>query len=128
MRIPIIDDNAEIEGLERVCPDAEEVYSIGPFGGTGFVWSLSGGGTILDGQGTNSVSIRWSSFPNPNTTHWLSVRYDNCYLGCGGQDSIPVRIVSPFFVNGPVEVCAGSSGNFLSASHSITRISTATGR
>ncbi|MBK9338040.1 MAG: PKD domain-containing protein [Lewinellaceae bacterium] len=114
VRIPIIDDNAEILGAERVCPDAEEVYSIDPFGGTGFVWTLSGGGAILDGQGTNRVSIRWSGFPNPGTTHWLSVRYDNCYLGCGGQDSIPVRIVSPFFVGGPVEACADATGNFLS--------------
>ncbi|MEQ1746813.1 MAG: PKD domain-containing protein, partial [Saprospiraceae bacterium] len=114
VQIPIIDDNAEIQGAERVCPDAEEVYSIEPFGGTGFVWSLSGGGTVLEGQGTNRVAIRWESFPNPNTTYWLSVRYDNCYLGCGGRDSIPVRIVSPFFVNGPVEACAGATGNFLS--------------
>jgi len=114
IRVPIIDDNAEIQGPEQVCPDAEEVYSIESYGGTGFVWTLSGGGTLLDGQGTNRVSIRWSSFPNPNTTYWLSVRYDNCYLGCGGRDSIPVRIVSPFYVNGPVEACAGSTGNFLS--------------
>ncbi|MFN0012949.1 MAG: PKD domain-containing protein, partial [Saprospiraceae bacterium] len=114
VQIPIIDDNAEIQGADRVCPDAEEVYSIEAYGGTGFVWSLSGGGTILDGLGTNRVSIRWSSVPNPNTTYWLSVHYDNCYLGCGGRDSIPVRIVSPFFVNGPVEACAGTTGNFLS--------------
>ncbi|TNE64246.1 MAG: hypothetical protein EP344_03930, partial [Bacteroidetes bacterium] len=114
VRIPIIDDNAEIRGAERVCPDAEEVYSIDPYGGTGFVWSLSGGGTIIDGFGTNRVSIRWNSFPNPNTVYWLSVRYDNCYLGCGGVDSIPVRIVSSVYINGPVEACQNSSENFLS--------------
>ncbi|MBL7797039.1 MAG: PKD domain-containing protein [Saprospiraceae bacterium] len=114
IRVPIIDDNAEIQGPERVCPDAEEVYSIESYGGTGFVWTLSGGGALLDGQGTNRVSIRWGSIPNPNTTYWLSVRYDNCYLGCGGQDSIPVRVVSPFYVNGPVELCAGATGSFLS--------------
>ncbi|MEZ4943325.1 MAG: PKD domain-containing protein [Saprospiraceae bacterium] len=114
VRIPIIDDNAEIRGAEQVCPDAVEVYSIEPFGGTGFVWSLSGGGSIEEGQGTNRVSVRWNGFPNPNTTYWLSVKYDNCYLGCGGQDSIPVRIVSPFYLNGPVEACQNSSGNYLS--------------
>ncbi|MBL7775768.1 MAG: PKD domain-containing protein, partial [Saprospiraceae bacterium] len=46
VRVPIIDNNAEIRGAERVCPDAEEVYYIEPFGGTGFVWTLSGGGAL----------------------------------------------------------------------------------
>ncbi|MCK6694632.1 MAG: PKD domain-containing protein, partial [Thermoanaerobaculia bacterium] len=114
VRVPVIDDNAEIRGRERVCPDAEEVYSIESYGGTGFVWTLGSGGTITSGQGTNSVTVRWNSFPNPNTTHWLSVQYDNCYLGCGGQDSIPVRIVSDFIVNGPVESCNNDSKNFTS--------------
>ncbi|MBK8554268.1 MAG: gliding motility-associated C-terminal domain-containing protein [Lewinellaceae bacterium] len=111
-QVPVIDDNAEIQGPERVCPDAETVYSIEPYQGTGFVWSLSGGGMIAEGQGTNSVVVRWSSIPNPNTVRWLTVAYDNCYLGCGGQDSIPVRILSPFVVNGPVELCENGSGTF----------------
>ncbi len=114
IRVPIIDDNAEIRGAERVCPDAEEIYAIGPFGGTGFVWSLTGGGTIVDGQGTNQITVRWSSVPNPNTNYWISVIYDNCYLGCGGKDSIPVRIASPFVINGPVESCVSGAANFTS--------------
>jgi PKD repeat protein len=114
VRVPVIDDNAEIRGPERVCPDAEEVYSIEPYGGTGFTWTLGSGGTITAGQGTHSVTVRWNGFPNPNTTHWLSVQYDNCYLGCGGQDSIPVRIVSSFVINGPVEACANDTKNFTS--------------
>ncbi len=114
VRIPILDDNAQIEGRERVCPDAEEVYSIEPYGGTGFVWALSGGGTIVEGQGTSRVLVRWSASPNPNNVYRLSVRYDNCYLGCGGKDTISVRILSPFYVNGPVEACEGVGANFLS--------------
>ncbi|MCB9317356.1 MAG: PKD domain-containing protein [Lewinellaceae bacterium] len=114
VRIPIIDDNAEIRGAEQVCPDAVEVYSIEPFGGTGFQWSLSGGGVIEDGHGTNRVSVRWNGFPNPTITYWLIVKYNNCYLGCSGIDSIPVRVVSPFYVSGPVEACQNSSGTYLS--------------
>ncbi len=114
VRIPVIDDNAQIQGRERVCPDAEEAYSIEAYGGTGFVWSLSSGGTIVEGQGTPRVLVRWSGSANPNAVHRLSVRYDNCYLGCGGRDTIEVRILSPFFLNGPVEVCAGTMGSFLS--------------
>ncbi|MCS6928122.1 MAG: PKD domain-containing protein [Saprospiraceae bacterium] len=112
VRIPIIDDQAQIQGKERVCPNAEEVYSIEAFGGTDFVWMLSGGGAIVEGQGTSRVTIRWSSTSNPNVVHRLAVRYYNCYLKCGGSDTIEVRILSSFFLNGPPEACAGSSASF----------------
>jgi len=111
-QVPIISDNAEISGPERVCPGSTETYSIEPYGGTGFVWTISGAGTILDGQGTNRITVEWNTFPNPNVTNWIQVQYDNCYLGCGGQDSIGVLIVSPFSIDGPVELCAGANGNF----------------
>jgi len=113
-QVPVIDNNAEIRGPEQVCPSEETLHSIDAFGGTGFTWTLSGGGSIKGGQGTNSVRIAWGAFPNPSTVFWLVVEYDNCYLGCGGRDSIPVRIVSPFIVNGPVERCEGGSGTFTS--------------
>jgi PKD repeat protein len=114
IRVPIISDDAEIRGEEQVCPAAVEVYSIEAYGGTGFVWSLSGGGNIAEGQGTNRVTVKWTDIPNTNTTYWLSVKYDNCYLGCGGEDSIGVKVLSPFVVNGPVELCENASGNFTS--------------
>jgi PKD repeat protein len=115
IEIPIISNNAEIKGQERVCPGATEVYSIEPFGGgTGFTWSLPNGGTIVDGQGTNQVVVEWFTFPNPNNPYTLSVVYDNCYLGCGGQDDIQVRILSAFALNGPLELCENGSGAFTS--------------
>ena len=112
IRVPVLSDNAEIGGAEIVCPGDENVYAIEPFGGTNFVWTLSSGGTITSGQGTNRVTVQWYNYPNPNTTNWLSVVYDNCYLGCGGQDSIPVKIVSPFTISGPIERCEGANGVF----------------
>ncbi|MDX1910949.1 MAG: PKD domain-containing protein [Saprospiraceae bacterium] len=115
IEIPIISNNAEIEGQVRVCPGATEVYTIEPFGGgTGFTWTLPQGGNIIDGQGTNRVVVEWNSFPNPAPAadHTLYVQYENCYLGCGGEDLIHVRILSAFSVNGPVEACENSSGNF----------------
>ena len=114
IQVPIISDDAEIMGEDQVCPAAIEIYSIEPYGGTGFVWTLSGGGTITEGQGTNRVTVEWSDFPNVNTTYWLSVVYDNCYLGCGGQDSMAIRILSSFAIDGPVEICEDATGNFVS--------------
>jgi PKD repeat protein len=112
--IPIISDNAEIRGDESVCPGSEEEYSLNLFDGTEYTWKLSGGGTITSGQGTNKVSVAWTATANSSTTHWLSVVYYNCYLGCGGEDSIPVKILSPFFVQGPVELCEKGTGNMVS--------------
>ncbi|MCC7504014.1 MAG: PKD domain-containing protein, partial [Saprospiraceae bacterium] len=111
-RIPVLDDNAEIVGPEQVCPGDQSVYYIEPYGGTNFVWSLPTGGVITSGHGTNKITVQWQNFPNPNFVHWVSVAYDNCYLGCGGQDSIPVRVLSPFIITGPVERCEGASGTF----------------
>ncbi|MCC6410570.1 MAG: PKD domain-containing protein [Saprospiraceae bacterium] len=112
--IPVIDNSAEIRGPEQVCPNETSLYSIDAFGGTGYTWTLNGGGTIQSGQGTNAVQISWSAFPSATNIYWLVVEYDNCYLGCGGRDSIPVRIVWPFGLNGPVEQCDGGSAFFTS--------------
>jgi len=112
LQIPIISDAAEIQGPDRVCPSSTETYTIAPYGGTNFVWTLPTGGVITAGQGTNRITVDWGNFPNPAQTHWLSVVYDNCYLGCGGQDSLAVLLLSPFIINGPVERCEGGTGPF----------------
>ncbi|MBP6827291.1 MAG: hypothetical protein KA165_12085, partial [Saprospiraceae bacterium] len=114
IHVPIISDNAEIIGEDQACPAAVEVYSIEAYGGTDFVWTLSGGGTITEGQGTNRITVEWSDNPNPTITYWISVTYNNCYLGCGGQDSLAVRVLSSFVINGLVEVCENTSGGFTS--------------
>jgi PKD repeat protein len=116
IEIPIVTGNAPIRGQERVCPGSREVYTIEPFGGTGFVWSLPTGGMIVDGQGTNRVTVQWNTWPNPapSAAHALSVQYDNCYLGCGGSSVFNVRILSAFRIDGPIEICADASGNFTS--------------
>ncbi|HRI58251.1 MAG TPA: PKD domain-containing protein, partial [Saprospiraceae bacterium] len=110
--IPIISDDAEIRGPEVVCFGSEEEYSIENFDGTDFVWTLPGGGSIIAGQGTNKVVVAWTGQPDPNATHLLSVKYNNCYLGCGGEDDIPVKILSPFVIDGPVEMCESATQTF----------------
>ncbi len=114
IEIPVITSNAQIVGEDRVCPGSTEVYTIEPFGGTSFVWSLPTGGIIIDGQGTNRVTVAWNTSPNPAPAadHTLYVQYTNCYLGCGGADFIHVRILSSFTIDGPVEVCQNASDNF----------------
>ena len=113
-RIPILSDNAEIQGPAIVCPFAKEQYSIEAYGGTGFKWFLTGNGQITDGQGTNQIKVSWNSLIGSVQPNWLVVEYDNCYLGCKGRDSLAVRMVYPFVINGPVERCENATGNFTS--------------
>jgi hypothetical protein len=110
--IPVISDNAQISGPQEVCKDNEETYTVQLFDGTEYNWSLSSGGSILAGQGTNQVVIGWNGPTDPFTSHWLVVEYENCYLGCGGIDSIPVKILPPFLIEGQVELCEGTASSF----------------
>ncbi len=110
--IPVVSDDAQILGPQEVCKDNDETYTIQLFDGTQYNWSLSSGGSILSGQGTNQVVIGWNGTTDPFTSHWLVVEYENCYLGCGGTDSIPVKILPPFLIEGQVELCESTPASF----------------
>ena len=105
--IPILSDNAEIEGPERVCKGETSNYSIPPYEGTTFVWTVSNFGTIVAGQGTNEITVDWFAGFLPNQSQMVTVEYSNCYLGCGGADTLIVNILPEFLASGPIEVCTG---------------------
>jgi gliding motility-associated-like protein len=102
--IPIIDDNAEIEGPERVCKGAEVIYSLPSFAGTEFIWGVSSFGTISEGQGSNEITVQWVNEVTP-IQQQITVQYESCYLGCGGADTLLVNILNEVFIEGPIEVC-----------------------
>jgi gliding motility-associated-like protein len=102
--IPIIDDNAEIEGPARVCKGVEVIYSMPAFAGTEFIWSVSSFGTITAGQGTNEVTIQWANEVTP-IQQQVMVEYESCYLGCGGSDILLVNILNEVFIEGPIQAC-----------------------
>lgn len=93
-----------ISGLSTVCVDAIETYSTPlPIPPGGFQWSVSPAnrGSILTGQGTDQVTIRWHGTP---TIANITV------TSCSGVDVFPVTIVNPPFVapisaNGPTAYC-----------------------
>lgn len=82
-----------ISGNHNVCVDAVENYiASGPLPPGGFQWSIipSLNGTIMTGQGSSSVNIKWHG---PATTAVLTVST------CSGQDTIHVIINTPPVVN-----------------------------
>ncbi|MEM6963920.1 MAG: PKD domain-containing protein [Bacteroidota bacterium] len=103
--VPIISDNAVIKGPEKVCRLDEATYFIDDYSATDFVWTVSSGGEILEGQNSSSIKVRWEGSVSPNAPQWVAVDYDNCYLGCGGSDTKDVFILPDFYIEGPIEVC-----------------------
>ncbi|MCX6307045.1 MAG: T9SS type A sorting domain-containing protein, partial [Bacteroidetes bacterium] len=80
-------------------------------GMTNYTWSISPGGTILFGTGTNLVTVTWD-VPGPQ---WLKVNYTNS-SGCTATAPTQLNImVNPLpgaagTVLGSVSVCAGAAG------------------
>lgn len=78
-----------ITGIFTVCVDAIQTYSAGGSNPTGdFQWQItpSNRGTILSGQGTNSVMVQWHG---PATTATISV------TTCSGSNTKSVTINTP---------------------------------
>jgi gliding motility-associated-like protein len=111
LRVPVISESAQISGPEQVCRAQAARYAVAPFGGTEFTWSVSSSGFIEAGQGTPEVTIQWSNALS-TPQQWVAVEYYNCYLDCGGRDTIWVNIRPEFFVTGPIEVCPDDAQSY----------------
>ncbi len=89
-----------------------------------YVWNVSPGGTLVSGQGTNTINVTWNNVGS----QWVNVSYSNSF-GC----SSVTPTVYPLFVNplpnaaGPVtgtaSVCGGTNG----VAYSCAEITNATG-
>ncbi|MBI5915091.1 MAG: PKD domain-containing protein [Bacteroidetes bacterium] len=112
--IPIVSDNVQIQGPDKVCEGSTEQYFIPDYAGTSILWTVLGSGTITDGQGTERITVNWFGSANLGNPQRVIVEFDNCYLGCSGKDTLNVNIVPGFYTTGPIEVCASASGTYQS--------------
>ncbi len=111
-QIPILSDGADIAGPEIVCRGQIVNYSVVPYEGTTFLWAVSNFGTILEGQGTNEITVEWFGGFIVNDPQTVSVTYENCYLDCGGSSSLTVNMQPEIFIDGPIEVCENTTELF----------------
>ncbi|MEZ4987410.1 MAG: PKD domain-containing protein [Saprospiraceae bacterium] len=112
IQVPIVSAAAAISGSESVCKGSIETYSLPPFEGTSFMWSVGGYGNIIAGQGTPSITVEWYDGPEMPPAQWVQVTYDNCYLGCGGNAQMEVLIRSGYYLSGEIEACEQGSTTF----------------
>ncbi len=112
VQVPIISPGATITGDATVCNNTTKTYSLPNYTGTEFNWSVTNRGTIESGQGTNEITVSWSSGTVPLSNQYVRATYENCYLGCGGSGILDVSILPEFFASGPIEGCENGTGNF----------------
>lgn len=113
-RVPIISPDGPVSGDERVCSGEISSYTIPNFPGVTYTWNVTNRGTIVAGQNTNTVSIKWDNVFSTVTNQRVSVDYGHCYLGCSGSDFIDVHIVPHLNINSEPTFCEGSDASFTS--------------
>jgi len=112
--VPIISDDAEIEGPSIVCRGDVEIYSIQHWSGMEYNWTVSTFGEIKSGQNSNEIVVKWDVGFIPADQQWVEVNYENCYLDCSGSDTHAVDILPEYFVIGPIEACQNSTSQYQS--------------
>lgn len=98
-----------IVGEINPCPGTEN-YSVATIANAStYNWTISAGGTITSGQGTNNISVNWTASGGPYT---LSVSPSNdCGNGAALTQSINVQAgtpSAPSAISGESTVCQGS--------------------
>ena len=112
--IPIISDNVQIQGPDKVCEGSTEEYFIPDYAGTEITWTVTGTGNITGGQGTERITVNWFGDASVGNPQRVIVEFTNCYLGCQGKDTLDVFIVPGFYTTGPIEVCESVTASYRS--------------
>ncbi len=101
-----------ISGPVTTCPDiSSNVFSTDP-GMTGYIWSVSGGGIILGGQGTQTITAIWSQAG----TKTVTVNYTNNNGCTAATSTVKTVVVNPL----PVPTISGSLNGCISFNSSYT--------
>lgn len=97
-----------ITGLKTVCQGSTGITYTTQSGMTGYLWTLSTGGTITSGAGTSSITVTWTGYG----AQWVKVNFSNTY-GCTAvapvQYNVTVGQATVPTLNGTFSVCTSSS-------------------
>jgi len=88
-------------------------------GMTNYQWSLTGGGSIMGGQGTSSITVTW----NAGGAQTVYVNYSNS-SNCNAVNATAYNVtVNPApvpVINGPASVCVNATGNIYATQTGMT--------
>ncbi len=111
-RVPIITPDGPVEGDASVCSGAIATYTAPYFPGSQYQWQVGPSGTILGGQNTNGITVRWDVV-NVTTSTSVSVDYSNCFLECAGSDAMTVTITPEIRLTGDNQVCQNQTATVM---------------
>ncbi|MBK6400044.1 MAG: T9SS type A sorting domain-containing protein [Bacteroidetes bacterium] len=114
MNIPVITTYAgvpiSISGPVIVCGPTIVTYTTSALNALGYNWTLTGGATIISGQGTNTITV---SIPAGFTQGSVQVYAFNCFGNSAVKGILITGIPTHgYAVTGPSYVCANSSGTY----------------
>lgn len=94
-----------------VCPGETSSFCT-PAGCSSYLWTVTGGGVISSGAGTNCIVVTWPlAYSGPTT---VSLTTPGCSTSpCAGTTTIQVPVLYPSLpIVGPTTLCQGTSGSF----------------
>ena len=96
--------------ISTLCEGDTSRYWTDAAGCSSYNWSVAGGGTIVAGAGTDTISVVWGSGPAGQ----ISLGVTGCPTTyCTDPTVVNVPIISAFeMIDGPEEVCPGESANY----------------
>jgi len=111
VEVPIIPSVATISGPIIVCPGDCHTYTLPPFAGGVFSWSISGTGMGAISSGgcncCNGIEICWPSYVfSGNDT--LNVSYFDSFLNCGGTGQLIIHLRPQLSLLGSAQACVNS--------------------
>ena len=108
-----------ISGPSSACVNSTgNVYSTAA-GMTGYTWTISAGGSITAGAGTNTISVTW----NTAAAQTVSVNYtngNNCTASSPTVYNVTVNALPVPVISGPASACVNSTGNVYSTAAGMT--------
>ena len=108
-----------ISGLSIVCNGTTGVIYTTQAGMTGYTWTISSGGIITSGAGTNNIVVTW----NTAGAQSVSVNYTNgtgCVAATATVYPVTVNALPIPVITGPASVCINSSGNVYTTEAGMT--------
>jgi hypothetical protein len=108
-----------ITGLNAVCAATTGVTYTTQTGMTGYTWTISAGGTITAGAGTNAITVTW----NTAGAQSVSVNYINasgCTAAAAVSYPVTVNARPTPTITGPATACAASTTNVYTTQTGMT--------
>lgn len=112
IKVPVIQNNATINGEITVCTNEQNIYKLPQWPSTIFNWTVDSNGTgatLINGELPNEVILTTTSTSGQIV---LNATYHNTLLNCGGTATLVINILPRAIIQGPTTFCVGGQGSY----------------